>query len=129
MPRDSLLSKTPVRACAAAAALAMMPVAQAATWTQLTNTPTNSVETMLLLTDGTILAHSYDNPGNIWQRLTPAADGSYINGTWSTIAPMGVFEEGARMPAPRTLRSTGAAVNTRGSSSMGSRLQSLRLGS
>lgn len=89
MPRDSLLSKTPVRACAAAAALAMTPVAQAATWTQLTNTPAHSVETMMLLTDGTVLAHSYDNPGNIWQKLTPAADGSYVNGTWSTTAPMG----------------------------------------
>lgn len=84
-----LAPKTKRRLLAAAAALALTPVAQAATWTQLTNLPPNSAETMLLLTDGTVLAHSYDNPGNIWLKLTPAADGSYVDGTWSTVTPMG----------------------------------------
>jgi hypothetical protein len=76
-------------ACAAAAALALVPIAHAASWTPLAHAPAHSVETMLLLTDGTVMAHSYDNPGNIWQRFKPAADGSYENGTWSTPAGMG----------------------------------------
>ena len=64
-------------------------VAPAATWAPLANPPAGSIETMVLLTDGTVLAHSYDSPGNVWRKLTPAADGSYVNGTWSTVAPMG----------------------------------------
>jgi hypothetical protein len=62
---------------------------QAATWTKLTQSAPASVETMMLMTDGTVLAHSYDNPGNIWQRLTPSATGSYVDGTWQKVAPMG----------------------------------------
>lgn len=85
----SLAPKSCRRLVAAAAALALMPAAQAATWTQLTHAPANSIETMLLLTDGTVVAHSFDNPGNIWVKLTPAANGSYVDGTWSSIAPMG----------------------------------------
>ena len=46
----------------------------------------------MLLTDGTVLvkttAGDTDAIGNTWDRLTPDASGSYINGTWSTIAPM-----------------------------------------
>lgn len=76
-------------ALAAAALVGGPTLVAAATWTPLTNTPPGSVETMLLLTDGTVIAHSYDSPGNIWRKLTPSATGSYINGTWSTAAPMG----------------------------------------
>lgn len=75
--------------CAAVAACSLPFLAQAATWTPLSQTAPHSVETMLLLTDGTVLAHSYDDPGNIWMKLTPAANGSYVNGTWSTVAGMG----------------------------------------
>ena len=46
---------------------------------------------MLLASDGTVLVHvEPPNAGgtSIWFRLTPDAHGSYINGTWSRIAPM-----------------------------------------
>ena len=89
MGQSSLSLKSSRRLLAVAAALALTPAVQAATWTQLTNLPPNSAETMMLLTDGTVLAHSYDNPGNIWLKLTPDAKGSYVDGTWSTVTPMG----------------------------------------
>ena len=41
---------------------------------------------MLLLTDGTVMCQ---NSGNTtWYLLTPDIHGSYLNGTWSTLAPM-----------------------------------------
>jgi len=40
---------------------------------------------MLLLSDGTVLAA---NGGNAWYRLTPDLHGSYVNGTWTTVAAM-----------------------------------------
>lgn len=40
---------------------------------------------MLLLPDGTVMGA---DGGNRWCRLTPDIHGSYINGTWSTLAPM-----------------------------------------
>lgn len=47
---------------------------------------------MLLLSDGTVMCHSSsggaDGNGTLWDRLTPDVNGSYINGTWSTTAPM-----------------------------------------
>ena len=80
-----------LRAGALAACLAcgLTATAMAASWTPLTHSPPVGAETMLLLTDGTVLAHSQDLPGNLWRRLTPSATGSYIDGTWSSIAPMG----------------------------------------
>ena len=65
----------------------------AGTWTSLAHLPAYSCGGgMLLLSDGTVLCKSYgggsDGIGNIYTRLTPDASGSYINGTWSTIAPM-----------------------------------------
>ena len=63
------------------------------TWTPLANVapdPNNGV--MLLMTDGTILCHTTAGgplgDGTIFDRLTPDSTGSYINGTWSQIAPM-----------------------------------------
>lgn len=72
-------------ACLATAPLA----AAAASWTAMARRPPASVETMLLLTDGTVLAHSYDSPGNIWLKLTPDANGNYANGRWTQVAGMG----------------------------------------
>ena len=44
---------------------------------------------MLLLTDGTVMAHADQNGnGASWYRLTPDSTGSYFNGTWSTLASM-----------------------------------------
>lgn len=46
----------------------------------------------VLLSDGSVLCKSEsggtDGIGSIYDRLTPNASGNYINGTWSTIAPM-----------------------------------------
>lgn len=39
-----------------------------------------------LLTDGTVLVH--ESCSRYWYKLTPDINGSYINGTWSAIAPM-----------------------------------------
>ena len=73
--------------------MAVTSYAQVGTWTPLTNQspdPNNGV--MILMTDGTVICHTTSGgnlgDGTIWDRLTPDSSGSYINGTWSTIAPM-----------------------------------------
>ncbi len=46
---------------------------------------------MLLLSDGTVLTKTFSGGssyGNLWDRLTPDSHGSYVNGTWTTIAAM-----------------------------------------
>jgi hypothetical protein len=63
-------------------------------WTPLENPPPfGTPGTMLLESDGTVLVH--DEPDNNttggtneWWKLTPAANGSYVDGTWSQIASM-----------------------------------------
>ena len=73
-------------------AILMVSVALAqGTWHKISsNAPHNSGGLMLLLTDGTIMCKSSDGggSGNIWMKLTPNANGSYLNGTWSTLASM-----------------------------------------
>src|ERR1700730_7906989 len=64
-------------------------------WTRTTNNPPVNLGTMLLLTDGTVIAHEENDQNNnvattIWYKLTPDINGSYINGTWSPIAPLPV---------------------------------------
>ncbi len=63
----------------------------AGTWNTLTNAPTFSAGTMLLLTDGSVLCHDEPNSGGVtatrhWWRLVPDAQGSYRNGTWHRVA-------------------------------------------
>jgi hypothetical protein len=58
----------------------------AGTWADLTKQPGASVDTMLLLTDGTVIAHVSDSPK--WRQLTPDDKGSYTTGTWSDLTPM-----------------------------------------
>src|ERR1700677_365848 len=62
------------------------------TWTSLANQAPDNIDTMLLLTDGTVMAASGEPAsggiGNAWYLLTPDIHGSYLNGTWSTLAPM-----------------------------------------
>jgi hypothetical protein len=59
-------------------------------WTPLVNQPTFSPGTMLVLSDGTVLAQSNEGGGGTssWWKLTPDSTGSYINGTWSQVASM-----------------------------------------
>ena len=63
------------------------------TWTPIASlAPNSNLGGMLLLSDGTVLCKSDggggDGIGNIYNRLTPDKNGSYVNGTWSSIAPM-----------------------------------------
>lgn len=54
------------------------------TWTSLTNQPSFSAGTMLLLTDGSVICQNSGTPH--WQKLTPDDHGSYINGNWSALS-------------------------------------------
>ena len=56
------------------------------TWTKLTNQPPFNTDSANLLTDGTVLVHQYNS--NIWWKLTPDINGSYLNGSWSQMASM-----------------------------------------
>jgi hypothetical protein len=70
------------------------PADTASPWTALKNPPPfGTPGTMLVESDGTVLVH--DEPDNNttggtnqWWKLTPASNGSYIDGTWSRIASM-----------------------------------------
>ncbi len=63
-------------------------------WQRLVNQPTVLCDTALLLTDGRVMLHQYGDPNhngrgmNNWWALTPDANGSYLNGTWSQLASM-----------------------------------------
>ncbi len=59
----------------------------AGTWTALIHSPPEAINTMLLLPDGTVMAAGA-NTQSLWYRLTPDASGSYVNGTWTTLAAM-----------------------------------------
>src|SRR5262249_13401872 len=56
------------------------------TWAPLANAAPTNIDVMLLLPDGTVMAQGYG--GTDWYRLTPDGHGSYVNGTWMTLAPM-----------------------------------------
>jgi hypothetical protein len=61
-------------------------------WTPLATAAPSSdgIGTMLLLSDGTVMAQGGGSSSfeNTWYKLTPDASGSYINGTWSKLASM-----------------------------------------
>jgi hypothetical protein len=86
------LTRSLCSSCAALAALLFLIStgrADAATWTALTRAAPGSTGVMLQLTDGSVIVQNNDNL-RTWMKLTPDANGSYINGTWSTTAPMSV---------------------------------------
>ena len=63
------------------------------TWTALSHLsphPNNGV--MILMSDGSVLCHTTSGgnlgDGTVWDKLTPDSLGGYINGTWTSIAPM-----------------------------------------
>ncbi len=65
--------------------------AQTGTWTKVvTNAPHNNQGVLILMTDGTVICHNSNGStyGTGWDKLTPNAAGSYINGTWTSIASM-----------------------------------------
>jgi hypothetical protein len=61
-------------------------------WTALANPAPDVTGTMMLLTDGTVMVQdnsfTSNTPYNQWFRLTPDSTGSYVNGTWSSLASM-----------------------------------------
>jgi hypothetical protein len=59
------------------------------TWTQLTgvHAPPQALGTMMLLSDGTVMAQG-SLETNQWFQLKPDASGSYTNGTWSNLPSM-----------------------------------------
>jgi hypothetical protein len=60
-------------------------------WTPLVNQPLSGVNTMLLMTDGTVMCRQDDNSadgGRGWFRLSPDQSGDYVHGAWTTAAPM-----------------------------------------
>ncbi len=65
-------------------------IAQGTWMSVVSSAPHTSGGVMLLLSDGTVLAKTDAGGGNgfLWDRLTPDIHGSYINGTWSTVASM-----------------------------------------
>lgn len=54
-------------------------------WSTVNNVPA-SIDTMLLLTDGSVMAHVLASPK--WYRLIPDRSGSYANGNWVATASM-----------------------------------------
>ena len=58
--------------------------AQTGTWTATTSA-SDFLETALLLTDGTVLVHSFGTYTS-WFKLTPDARGNYADGTWTQVA-------------------------------------------
>ena len=58
----------------------------AGTWSTLLHQPGVNVDTMLLLTDGTVMAHELSTAS--WHRLTPDSTGSYASGVWSALPAM-----------------------------------------
>lgn len=53
-------------------------------WISLVHQPSFVADTALLLTDGTVMVHKYQDVA--WYRLTPDAFGNYWTGTWSQLA-------------------------------------------
>ncbi len=73
-------------------AIALLVNRQAAaigTWTNVIQSApgNNGIERILLLSDGSVMAQQVGTSSN-WYRLTPDTTGSYVNGTWGTLAPM-----------------------------------------
>jgi hypothetical protein len=59
------------------------------TWAPLVHAAPSpdGIGTMMLLTDGTVIAEG-GNVDNTWYQLTPNSAGSYVNGTWRSLASM-----------------------------------------
>jgi Kelch motif protein len=71
----------------------------AGAWQALVNQPPFNTSTMILLTDGRVMVQEEATPH--WHALTPDQTGSYLNGTWSTLADMSIWR---RYYASGTLR-------------------------
>jgi Kelch motif len=61
----------------------------AGTWHGLIHQPSFNTSTMILLTDGRIMVQEEATPH--WHALTPDIHGSYLHGTWSSLADMAIW--------------------------------------
>jgi hypothetical protein len=80
-------------------------------WTPLTNQPTflvNGAANPILLTDGTVLVQDGGFPD--WWKLTPDANGSYVNGTWSQVASLPALSDDPRFPVYSPLYHSSAVL-------------------
>lgn len=59
----------------------------AGTWQPLAHQPTFNACAMELLTDGSVFVQAYYQNSACW-KLTPDANGNYVNGTWTQMASM-----------------------------------------
>jgi MYXO-CTERM domain-containing protein len=84
--RSSLGSARIAIALVLASAAVATPAGAAGTWTMAPVNPTTGGGAfgLWLLTDGTVLSHG--NALNHWVILTPDKKGSYVNGTWKSVA-------------------------------------------
>src|SRR5262245_60748078 len=57
------------------------------TWTQGSSAAPATIGTMMLLSDGRVMAQA-GGVTKVWYQLQPDANGSYLNGTWSPLASM-----------------------------------------
>ncbi len=81
--------RTPTTTCPAGS----QTIIDEGVWTPVTAlAPHANHGVMLLLSNGSVMCHTNsggsDGNGTLWDILTPDANGSYINGTWTTTAPM-----------------------------------------
>jgi len=71
----------------------LTPAFSTGTWAEMTNLPPQAIETMILLSDGQVMAQGANLSGSQvskqWYALTPSSTGSYAAGTWSSLASMG----------------------------------------
>jgi hypothetical protein len=60
------------------------------TWTPLVHLAPSTTETMLILTDGTVMVEGgvLAAPTKTWYQLKPDSSGSYVDGTWKALASM-----------------------------------------
>ncbi len=89
--RSACRGVLPFSYLAGALSLALSAVAPAQTWTHVVHSPPQAVNLMILLSDGTVMAARNNGTNTIssaWYRLTPDSTGSYVNGTWTTLASM-----------------------------------------
>lgn len=85
-PVSSSAVKTFLRVSLAFGAFAAAGYCSAASWTKVAAPAPSAIGTMLLMTDGTVMAQG--NPFNTWYQLAPSFNGSYAAGAWSPLPSM-----------------------------------------
>lgn len=64
-------------------------IASGQSWTPVAAAyPGSGAGASFLLTDGTVMVHQEQSTTDAWYKLTPDINGSYVNGTWTALAPI-----------------------------------------